>query len=114
MPSMLPEALSQRLQVSVRCLASRVGGCPCPRRRSLHSGRGVLGSVIGLCRRRDGAACDVRRDAGGVLNAAARLAPPQPLGCFLPEVVGDELGYAAALGEMTHTGPQRTSYECAL
>lgn len=25
-----------------------------------------------------------------------RLAPPQPLGCFLPDVVGDETGYAAA------------------
>lgn len=50
--------------ISVRCLPSRAGRVPVSRRRSLHSGNRACARqrVIGLCRRRDGAACDERRD----------------------------------------------------
>ena len=50
----------------------------------------------------------------GGFSMPQKARPAPALGVLPTEVVGDELGYAAALGEMTHTGPQRTSYECAL
>jgi hypothetical protein len=62
----------RRTLISVRRSASTAGVGSLARRRSLHSGNGAGARqrVIGLCRRRAGAACDERRDASKALNAA--------------------------------------------
>lgn len=68
----------QREAFSVKGL----GRVPVSRRRSLHSGNRARARqrVIGLCRRRDGAACDDRRDTAMVLNAAEGSPRPSSLG----------------------------------